>query len=285
MFRTKDTYGNHVYAGRSKASVLDNRDPANKGRILVKHPILGETIWVDYLRQPNQVDVPSIGDVVYLECESGEHEFPVAHGTLTLGYPGKANYPDAFKRNVPSNRGFYTPGGHIIEMDDGLSNPTTTPNDKDLTTNKRGIRLTTKAGNKVHIMEDEINGVQHILLEDIAGNMIKLDTLNKTIELNSVENFNNVVGKDYRLIVVGNILVQCADATVEATSAVIQTTGNVVATVGGTAQLAVTGDAEITAATIKLNGSAGQILTTVTDPVVDTIFGVPTVGVPTVKSG
>src|SRR4030067_3169053 len=119
MFRTKDTYGKHRYAGRSKAKVIDNRDPANKGRIMVRHPILGETVWIDYLRNPGQFDVPSIGDIVYIECDTGEHEFPIAHGNLTLGYPGEANLPAAFKsRNVPTNRGMFTPGGHLFEMDD-----------------------------------------------------------------------------------------------------------------------------------------------------------------------
>lgn len=41
----------------------------------------------------------------------------------------------------------------------------------------------------------------------------------------------------------------------------------------------------ISASEIDLNGATGNILTTVTDPVVDLITGVPTQGVPTVKSG
>lgn len=277
MFRAKDTYGKHRYVGRSKAQVIDNRDPANLGRVQVNHPILGETVWIHYLRQPNQFDVPSIGDVIYIECDSGEHEFPVGHGTLTLGYPNKALFPDVFKRNVPTNRGMYTPGGHLIEMDDGESNPTKSPNDKDLTTKSRGIRITSKAGNKIQIMEDESQGVQHILLEDISGNLIRLDTLNKSVEINAALNQNNTIGQNYQLIVqgnitvqcIGNVSVQCADATVNATSADIVTTGNTV----------------IQAATIQLNGSTGKVLTDVTDPVVDTIFGAPTVGVATVKAG
>lgn len=277
MFRVKDTYGTHLYAGRSKALVIDNRDPGGKGRILIKHPLLGETVWTDYLRQPNQVDVPSIGDVVFVECEVGETEFPVASGTVTLGYPGKPNFPDAFKRNVPSNRGLFTPGGHLLEMDDGLSNPTHAPNDKDLTTKSRGIRLTTKAGNKVHIMEDVANGVQHILLEDIAGNYVKLDTLNKSIEINAEQNQNNTIGGNYQIVVTGNVTLQCADISVDATSAVVNTSGNIVVTAGGTAQ--------VTASVIELNGVSGKVLTTETEPVTDTIFGMPTVGSSTVKAG
>jgi hypothetical protein len=47
----------------------------------------------------------------------------------------------------------------------------------------------------------------------------------------------------------------------------------------------VTGKAVITADEIDLNGTGGAVLTTETDPVVDTIFGAPTMGVDTVKAG
>lgn len=218
MFRVKDTYAKHRYSGRSKAQVIDNRDPANLGRIQVKHPILGETVWIHYLRQPNQVDVPSIGDVVYVECDSGEHEFPVASGTQTLGYPGKANFPNAFKRNVPTNRGLFTPGGHLFEMDDGLSNPTKSPNDKDLTSKSRGIRITSKAGYKIHISEDPDAGKQQILLEAIDGSFIKIDVDNGSMDINEVGNYNLSVGGNLKEVVTGTHTVQAASTKVEAAS-------------------------------------------------------------------
>jgi hypothetical protein len=285
MFRTKDTYGRPKYVSRSRAVVIDNRDPLKRGRIRVKHPLIGESDWIAYLKLPHAFDMPSINDIVYIESDTGEYEYLVAWGNITRGLPQNLDLPDTFRRNVPSNRGLYTPGGHFIEMDDGESNPTTSPVDTDLTTVKRGVRITTKAGNKVHIMEDEVNAQQYILLEDIAGNFIRLDTKNKTIDINAVENQTNVIGKDYQVVVqgnvnmqvIGNVNLECADIDVEATSAVVITTGNVVASVGGSCQ--------VQAAVIELNGASGDILTTTTDPVVDTIFGAPTVGVPTVKSG
>lgn len=293
MFRTKDANGNVKYAGRSAAIVRDNRDPLNKGRIIVDHPLLGNTVWIDYLRVPGVFTVPSIGDLVFVECDAGMPEFAIAWGNVTKGKDANPEIPAQFKRTIPTNRGFYTPGGHFFEMDDGVATVTDNPDDKQFTTAGRGVRLTTRKGNKIHVIEDEDAAQHYILLEDVAGNMIKLDTQNKSIEINAVENQNNVIGKNYQIVVegfvqiqvVGNVSLECADIDVKATSAVVETTGNVVATIGGSAQIAVTGDAEIDAATIKLNGSAGDILTTVTDPVVDTIFGVPTVGVPTVKSG
>lgn len=53
----------------------------------------------------------------------------------------------------------------------------------------------------------------------------------------------------------------------------------------GNINIVVKGKAIVTADSIELNGSAGQILTTVSDPVIDSIFGIPTTGVPTVKAG
>lgn len=45
------------------------------------------------------------------------------------------------------------------------------------------------------------------------------------------------------------------------------------------------GTVEITAIKITLNGEGGEVLTTKTDPVVDLITGVPTIGVLNVKAG
>jgi phage baseplate assembly protein gpV len=255
MFRTKDNYGRHRYSERSKAKVLDNRDPANKGRILIDHPILGETVWVPYLHSPGQFDVPSIGDIVYVECDSGEPEFPIAHGNLTIGYPGKANIPIAFSdRNVPTNRGLYTPSGHLIELDDGISNPTNSPKDTDLTTLRRGIRITTAPHDesdtksyKIHIMDDPDHGLEKILIESRDGSSITIDSSSGQITINAKQTVNVTAGADCNVVCSGN--------------------------------------AKISAQQITLNGSSGNVLTTTTDPVIDSIFGYPTTGVTTVKSG
>lgn len=277
MFRTKDANGNIKYVGRSKAVVMDNRDPLQKGRILVDHPLLGNTAWIDYIREPGVFSVPSIGDVVFVECDSGEYEFAVASGIVTKGEDANPLLPSKFKRDIPTNRGFFSPGGHSIELDDGEATITDAPQDNTFTTSKRGIRITTTKGNKVHIIEDIDNSEHYILLEDINGNSIKLDTQNQSIEINTEGNQNNTIGGNYQIVVTGNVQLQCANASVEADSAVVETSGNTVVTAGGNVQ--------VDAAQIQLNGSAGQVLTTVTDPVVDTIFGAPTQGVPTVKSG
>jgi len=61
--------------------------------------------------------------------------------------------------------------------------------------------------------------------------------------------------------------------------------GDLNATVSGDCNATVTGKLIAKAQEIDLNGNAGSVLTTVTDPVVDTIFGEPTMGVDSVKAG
>lgn len=186
MFRSKNSSGDAKYLSRSRATVIDNRDPLNKGMIRVDHPLLGETAWIDYLKLPNSFDVPSIGDIVYVECDAGEYEFPIAWGNVTKGLDEAPEIPESFKRNVPTNRGTYSPGGHKIELDDGVAKPSNSPNDKDLTTEKRGIRITSSANNKIHIVEDSDNGKEYILIEDKNGNMVKLDYKNNELTIKSL---------------------------------------------------------------------------------------------------
>lgn len=61
--------------------------------------------------------------------------------------------------------------------------------------------------------------------------------------------------------------------------------GNASINTQASANITSSGKTSITASEIDLNGSSGKVLTTVTDPVVDTIYGAPTQGVNTVKAG
>jgi len=199
------------YLGRSKACVVDNRDPKKRGRILINHPQLGETAWIPYLKSPGQFDVPSIGDVVYIEAESGYYEYPVAWGNVVKGLDEAPDIPEVFQREIPTNRGLYTPGGHTLELDDGIMEPTQEVSDSSPTTNSRGIRFTTTAGNKIHIAEDEVNGQQFILLETPLGDKIKLDyklgkiTITDTVNIVEVDKIAQTItstngqGKIFRL--------------------------------------------------------------------------------------
>ena len=244
MFRSTDASGNPKYVGRSKAKVIDNRDPLHRGRVRVEHTLLGKTSWIDYLRAPGTFTVPSIGDLVYVEADSGSPEYAVAWGNATKGLDENAELPAAFKRDIPTNRGLYTPGGHLFEMDDGEANLSNQPKDNDLTDKGRGVRLTSKAGNKIHIIEDETNGSQYILIEDKEGNQVKLDYKEKKVTINSVGTTDFNTTED-RTDTVGGAWT-------------VNVTGNVTVNTDGNAQISAQGNAEITAqGNAKFAGSGG----------------------------
>lgn len=232
------------YITRSKAKVIDNRDPLKRGRVRIEHPLTGKSSWVNYLRAPSSFNVPSIGDLVYVEADAGVPEYLVASGNATKGTDDSPDVPEAFKRDIPTNRGLYTPGGHLFEMDDGEAKLTSEPKDNDFTDKGRGVRLTTKAGNKIHIIEDETNGKQYILLEDKSGDFIKLDYKDKKV---------SIVSKDTTLI----------DTTGDRTDIVggawtVNVTGNVTVNTDGNATIAAGGNVEVTAtdATVTASGNA-----------------------------
>jgi hypothetical protein len=279
MFKVKDAQGGFKYAGRSRAKVTDNRDPLNRGRIQVDHPILGTTVWIDYLRTPHMVDIPSIGDVVYVETDSGVYEFPIAWGNLTKGNDANVQLPVVFKRDIPTNRGMYTPGGHLFEMDDGIATNTGAPNDTNYTTNKRGIRVTSRAGNKIHIVEDTVNSNQYILLQDAGGNIIKLDYKNNQLTVHSIGKTNISTVSDKTETVGGKEQTNISSDKTETIGGklTINVTGNCEVTAGG--------NVIVTAPQIQLNGQTSGITTENShQSVIDFITGVPVMPSTTVFS-
>ena len=171
MFSVRDeSTGKTKHAGRSVAKVIDNVDPKKSGRIRVFHPLIGESNWIDYQKLPGQFWVPEIGELVYLEADAGSIEFPTAWGNLTM--EDDAFLPEVFKRSNPTNRGLYTKGGHLLELDDGTG----------ITgLESKGVRLTTSGGKKFHLTEDLLAQDNKMLLEDENGDKIEIDVITSKI--------------------------------------------------------------------------------------------------------
>lgn len=161
---------NGKFVGRSRAVVIDNKDPLARGRVRLRHPILGDTVWVNYLKTPNFYDVPKIGDVVYIECDCGYETHPFAHGNIVKGKDGDLDVPEAFQRVDPTNRGIYTPEGHLLEFDDG----------EGAAKLGKGVRLTTSGGIKIHALEGNPTESQ-ILIEMPNGASITIDGISDSL--------------------------------------------------------------------------------------------------------
>jgi len=272
MFQVKDqNLGSTKFVGRARAKVTDNRDPLQKGRIRVNHPVLGITGWIPYLKTNSVFDPPSINDIVYVEADAGYYTHPIAWGNVTRGPDNAPNLNPVFRREVPTNRGFHTPGGHTIELDDGIAPITQVPQDTNTTAENKGIRITSSGNNKIHIIEDTVTGSQHILIQDAGGNLIKLDYQNNELKINAVGKMISTVGGNQEETISGKLQ--------------ITVTGDIDISTSGKTTINSSGETVVNGSTIKLNGSTGEVLTNITDPVIDLIYGTPTIGVPTVKAG
>lgn len=146
-----------------------------------------------------------------------------------------------------------------------------------------------------------------VLYDNASGNpRILLSVTDSTLKVSSIEISKDGIklqtDTELNLQIDGNVTIQATgDATVEASNVTVEASGDAIVK-GQTATVEATGDATVKGqnvsveatqnvsitgtAEIGLNKSAGgQVLTTLTDPVVDTITGIPTVGVPTVLAG
>lgn len=182
MFKTRDLKGQNRYVGASKATVIDNRDPNGRRRIRVNHPLLGETTWIEYLNDFGTYSMPAVGEIVYVQCDTGVYEFPFAWGKAPKGSFSNPDTPTPFQRTVPTNRGLYTPGGNYIEMDDGEATGSD-PKDTKVSTKNRGIRITSKSGHSIVINDDPDNGQENIIIVDKAGDGIAFDSSTKKVSI------------------------------------------------------------------------------------------------------
>lgn len=114
----------------------------------------------------------------------------------------------------------------------------------------------------------------------------RLDKTAQNASLEAKKDISLTAQGNINLTATGNLAIQCADVTVKASGKADITTGaDAKIDIGGNCELTVSETAKVTATAINLNGKTGMVLTNITDPVVDFITGVPTMGVETVTAG
>lgn len=168
--RFHDYTGELKYLAPSKAIVTDNKDPLNKGRVRVYSPVFGYTPWIFCITSEDGFFAPpDIDTIVYIEADGGDPNYLFIRGIVNDGDDLDPDTPQSFRREVPTNRGWVSPGfldatgkvitpnsGHIIELDDGiaLNSDGTIAH----TSESKGIRLTTSGGHYLHLWEEEAEG-------------------------------------------------------------------------------------------------------------------------------
>lgn len=261
MFQTKDnSMGSLRYAGRSRAVVVDNDDPLKRGRIRVNSPVLGETNWIPYLTEPGTFNVPAVDSVVYIECDGGYYSHPVAWGNLNYGADDDLQFPEVFQRVSPTNRGLYTPGGLLLEIDDG---------EDPINFTSRGVRLTTAGETLIDLKDESLD--KSFTFEFASGTNFKIDSVADSFVFEA--NFGDRLeisaanGIQHTTPAAGGTTISQKGGKIDFTSTLdstyTSTQGNITITAQGTLSLvSQTGDYELTASAgnITLTGSGGAVL-------------------------
>jgi hypothetical protein len=201
------------------------------------------------------------GAIVLLLCLNGMSE--TGYIISSLAHPDR---PTTLVDDQPHAEGEYN-GVRIVVNSDGSTSLTF----KGATDNDGNVIDSTQGNTVISIAKDGSFQVNH---DAITFSMAR----DGTATLNAKKDINLITATNLNITATGNIVAQCAEADVT-------TSGAAKITVGADATLEVTGKATINASEVDVQGSTGKVLTNVTDPVVDTIFGEPTQGVPTFKAG
>ena len=197
--RSMDCYGNPIYVGISKAIVIDNKDPSQRGRVRVSSTVFGETGFIHCLvPEDGFFSPPDIGTVVYVQADGCDKDYIVVTATLNDGPISGPDTPTPFRRVVPTNRGWVSPGalsglgvpltpngGHILELDDGLATVDAKGNVTQTTTSS-GIRLTTVKGHALQLTDDDAN-VQ-VVLKDMDQRTIEIIKASDRIRIRNSTN-------------------------------------------------------------------------------------------------
>jgi hypothetical protein len=112
------------YYGTYRAIVEDVVDPEGRGRVRLKIPVLGQVkaspdlwavpVWPGASGGHGIFFSPVVGDVVWVQFESGDPNRPLLVGGMTA----KAKMPAELASPEALRRGIRTPGGHWIRFSD-----------------------------------------------------------------------------------------------------------------------------------------------------------------------
>lgn len=174
------TRAQEQYFGKYRGLVVDNQDPENRARLMLRVPsIMGSDVvthWAEPclpfggLADQGLFMVPEIGAQVWVEFEAGNVNKPIWTGTL---WQQSSDVPSEAAERSPDMRQLKTPSGHILSFDD--------------TSGEEEIRLYHPADSELKI---DAEGV--VRLTDAAGATLVLNASGSSVEL-SDSNGNTLV--------------------------------------------------------------------------------------------
>ncbi len=231
--------------------------------------------------------VPKPDDFITVRLEDAiEHPNPTY---LCMFYNDVTDIAREWKKNYANRMGWKTNSGHILLFDDTKKQQLVKLEHtfgSNLVMGSNGnislkSRNVTKRDRKDEAKDTEA-ATFHELLLDYENKLISLtDKFNNNV-MTFDENGMKFVDKNTNQVILSSDGIKLQDVNGHILD---MKAGSVDLTAAGAMNLTASGNLVATGAQIQLNGSTGDVLTTITDPVVDLITGVPTVGVPTVKAG
>ena len=219
------------------------------------------------------------GDSVIVQFIGGDVHQPIITGMapqIQSGFDGASPDPRPYIDDGDSFKVRWNGTVFLIDKDGNVEFSTSKPSlDETITKNKKfSIKLGDPDEDQVvELTVDDTSGAPVISLKvtDDSGNIneIAVDKNGVTVTTHGTTTVNST----------GDVSVTSSG------KATINSTGDAKVQSAGKIDVIASGIATVTASEVHVNGTAGHVLTDLTDPVVDTIFGTATVGVPTVKSG
>lgn len=170
------------YYGKYRATVSDNKDPKDLGRLkLIVPELLGEknvTGWAlpclpsGGFTESGFFFIPEINSNVWVEFEAGNISYPIWTGTW---WDESKNKKITEAKVVPDNniKILKTRSGHKIEFSD---------NDKDKKEN-----ITIESGKKHQLQLDDTDGDEKIQIKSTKGHLLLIDDANEKIQIKSVK--------------------------------------------------------------------------------------------------
>ena len=160
--------------------ITDISDPLFLGRVKARVPAIADDFTTEWLFPAGFMTgvgsgtywPPDLNAKIEVMFKEGDPEFGVYGGGFYSAPEGESELPTEFQREVPTNRGWKTPGAHLFEWDD--------------LEESAGIRTTSAKLFKFHIDDKNCK----IFMETPGGHQFVLDDKNKVGLLNIIDDFN-----------------------------------------------------------------------------------------------